>query len=188
MRQAFEDQSGHLRSTLADLSDWHAQIARAVEKLRATFANGKKVLVAGNGGSATLAQHFSDEMVGRYRAPRPPLPVVALTADSAVLTCIGNDFGFEHIFSRQIEAIGQEGDLLIVFSTSGESPNITRAREQAQSQQMTVIAFTGPNGTLAQEADLAVISPAQNSPRIQELNLHAVHLICETFEPDSAAP
>src|SRR5690242_18193648 len=103
MKLLFEKHSAELRSVLTNLSDWHDQIVQVVELFKQTFAAGGKVLAAGNGGSATLAEHLSDEMVGRYRSNRPPLPVVALTADSAVLTCIGNDFGFEQVFARQIE-------------------------------------------------------------------------------------
>jgi len=182
MSDSFQKHARELREALDRLDAWHGQIARVIEKMRAAFSSGHKVYVAGNGGSATLAQHLSDEMVGRYKSNRRPYPVVALTADSAVLTCIGNDFGFEEVFARQIEALAGEGDLLIAYSTSGNSPNILRACEQARSRGVAVIAFTGSQGKLKDLADVAVISPGQNTARIQELDLHAIHLICEAFE------
>ncbi|NIP84069.1 MAG: SIS domain-containing protein, partial [Planctomycetales bacterium] len=140
------------------------------------------VYVAGNGGSATLAAHLADEMVGRYLADRRPYPVVALTADSAVLTCIANDYGFDHVYARQIEALARPGDVLVAFSTSGNSANILAACRQAQAQGVTVIGFSGPDGQLADLADLAVVAPVGATARIQELDLHAIHLICEAFE------
>ena len=181
--ETFREQSEQLRSALDAIDVLYPTIAEVVERLRQAFDAGKTVYVAGNGGSATLAQHLSDEMVGRYRANRPPLPVVALTADSAVLTCIGNDFGFEQIFSRQLEALGHAGDVFIGFSTSGTSPNVLAACRQARQQGLTVISFSGPDGELKELADIAVIAPATATARIQELDLHAIHLICEAFEP-----
>lgn len=183
MKKVFQNHSKELRNLLGDLDVWHEQVAEVVQQLEEAFAAEKMVYVAGNGGSATLAQHLSDEMVGKYSQDRPAYPVVALTADSAVLTCIGNDYGFEHVFSRQIEALGKEGDIFIAYSTSGNSKNILEAAERARDQGMTVIAFTGYQGKLKDMADYAVISPGKTANRIQELDLHAIHLICEAFEP-----
>ena len=185
MRKQFQVQTDQLLKVLHGAQDWHVQITNVVERLEQAFAERKTVFVAGNGGSATLAQHFSDEMVGRYRTARPPLPVIALTADSAVLTCIANDFGFESIFSRQIEALGRAGDVLLVFSTSGDSENLRQAIAQGQKQKLTSIAFTGKRGRLITAADMTVIAPSDEPPRIQELHLHAIHLMCEAFEPES---
>lgn len=154
--------------------------------LKEAFEKGKKVLIAGNGGSAAEAQHFSDEFVGRYKADRPAYPVVALTADGAVLTCIGNDYGYEDVFARQVEALGREGDIFIGLTTSGNSKNILKAAKVAHDQGMTVVAFTGPSGALTEIADHAIVSPSKTGSRIQELHLHAIHLICEAFEPDSS--
>jgi D-sedoheptulose 7-phosphate isomerase len=184
MNDVFKHHSQQLRTALGDLTVWHEQIARVVERLRSAFDSDHTVYVAGNGGSATLAQHLSDEMVGRYQSDRSPLPVVALTADSAVLTCIGNDYGFDDVFRRQIEALGREGDVLVAFSTSGNSSNILTACRQAAEQGMTVIGFSGPSGQLRDLAEIAVVSPATTTARIQELDLHAIHLICEAFEPE----
>ena len=187
MRDTFKNQTGRLIRALTEATEMHQQIAQVVDQLRTVFTQGGKILVAGNGGSATLAQHLSDEMVGRYRMSRPPLPVIALSADTAVLTCIGNDFGFEQIFARQVEALGQKGDVLLLFSSSGRSPNILAAAEQARSQQITVISFCGEDGPLKSLADIAVVPNSTDPPRIQELNLHAIHLICEAFDPESSS-
>ena len=183
MKQLFERHAAELREALADLNTWHEEVATVVDLLRRTFAAGGTVYAAGNGGSATLAQHLSDEMVGRYKSNRPPLRVVALSADSAVITCIGNDFGFAEVFARQVEGLGRPGDVLIAYSTSGNSPNILAACRAARQRNMTSVAFTGRGGQLRDLADLVITSPGQNTARIQELDLHAIHLICEAFEP-----
>lgn len=187
IKDIFKKDSEELGALFNDLGPWHEQLAEATKQIKEALKAGKKILVAGNGGSATLAQHLSDEMVGRYRTNRAPYPVIALTADSAVITCIGNDFGFDDIFKRQVEALGSEGDIFIAYSTSGNSANILSACEQARAQGMTVVAFTGSKGKLKDMADYPVVSPAKRTARIQELDLHAVHLLCEALEPDHLA-
>ncbi|MDG2408630.1 MAG: SIS domain-containing protein [Pirellulales bacterium] len=187
MHEKFISQTEALRESLHDATGWYQQISKTTELIQFAFSQQKKVLVAGNGGSATIAQHFADEMVGRYRTNRPPLPIIALTADSAVLTCIGNDFGFEEIFSRQVEALGQAGDVLLIFSTSGTSKNLLRAVRQATQQKVTTIAFTGSKSQIEQ-ASYTVAAPSEDPPRIQELHLHAIHLICESFESEQPKP
>ena len=182
MKTLLEHQTTELREALQNLETWHAQVAQVVEQFREAFAAGGTVYAVGNGGSATLAQHLSDEMLGRYKADRKPLPVIALSADSAVITCIANDYGFEQVFARQIEALGRAGDVFVGFSTSGDSPNVLAACRQAKEQRMTTIDFSGPSGELKDLADIAVVSPAKSTARIQELDLHAIHLICEAFE------
>ena len=179
----FEKQTKELQKALAGTKRFHKQVEKVAQHLRNTFERGNIVYVAGNGGSATQAQHLSDEMVGRYKENRPPYAVVALTADSGVLTCIGNDFGYDYVFSRQIEALGREGDVFIGLSTSGDSKNILRAAGAAKKKNMTVVGFTARQGKLREVADLVIESPAKSTARIQELHLHAIHLICETFEP-----
>jgi D-sedoheptulose 7-phosphate isomerase len=175
-------QTEELRDALSDVTTWHRQITSVIGRLQRAFDEGCRVYTAGNGGSATLAQHFSDEMLGRYKKDRPPYPVTALTADSAVLTCVANDYGYEQVFARQLKALGRAGDVLMAFSTSGGSANILAACLQARSQQMTVIGFSGPTGPLRTMCDLPVVSPATTTARIQELDLHAIHMICEAFE------
>lgn len=181
----YQQHTADLITAAGAIDQFHQQVAAVAGVLKKAFADGKKVLVAGNGGSATLAQHLSDEMVGRYKTNRPPYPVIALTADSAVLTCIGNDFGFENVFKRQVEALGQAGDVFIGYSTSGNSQNIILATHQAKEQGLITVAFTGQSGQLKDIVDHAVISPATTTNRIQELDLHAVHLVCEAFEPEN---
>lgn len=173
-----------LRSLLAQVPEqFYAVLERAARSLEETFSRGGKVLICGNGGSAAEAQHFSDEMVGRYQANRRSYPVIALTADSAALTCIGNDFGFEQIFARQVEAYGQSGDILMALSTSGSSANILRAVEAAKARGLTVLALTGMRGALRERADISIEVPSATTARIQELHLHVIHLLAEYFEP-----
>lgn len=174
--------SEELRANLGDLAEFHKQIESVAAHLKEVFAQGGKVLVAGNGGSAAEAQHLSDEMVGRYKKDRMAYPVIALTADSAVLTCIGNDYGYDQLFSRQVEALGQEGDVFIGLTTSGTSANILRAGVKARERGMTVVALTGQKGKFKELADMAIVSPSTTGARIQELHLHAIHLLCELFE------
>lgn len=181
-QKLFKQHSQELSEVAGRLEEFHKQVEAVAKQMREAFDAGKKVLVAGNGGSAAEAQHLSDEMVGRYRQDRPAYPTIALTADSAVLTCIGNDYGFEDVFKRQVEALGQEGDIFIGLSTSGTSKNIVAAAQEARARGMTVVAMTGPSGVLKDMADYAIVAPTDTPPRMQELHLHAVHLICECFE------
>lgn len=176
-----------LQEVLGNLGDFHAQVADVARQLREAFAADKKVYVAGNGGSAAEAQHLAEEFTVRYRSNRRAYPVVALTADGAQLTCIGNDFGFEHVFRRQIEALGQEGDVFIGLSTSGNSENVLAAAEAARDRGMTVVALTGKSGKLKDMADFSIQAPTHNPARVQELHLHAIHLLCEAFEPEAEA-
>ncbi len=182
MNDLFKQHSEELKTVLENTQEFHEQIRLVAEQMKAAFARGNKVLVAGNGGSAAEAQHLSDEMVGRYKENREAYPVIALTADGAVITCIGNDYGYEDVFKRQVEALGREGDILVGLTTSGNSKNILAAAEQARAQGMTIIAMTGPKGTLKDTADYAIISPSHTNARIQEMHLHAIHLLCELFE------
>lgn len=182
MKNVFKKQSQELRKILGSVDEFHQQIEAVGRQMQEAFAKGKKVLVAGNGGSAAEAQHLSDEFVGRYKNDRPAYSVIALTSDGAVITCIGNDWGFEHVFRRQVEALGQAGDIFIGLTTSGNSKNIIAAAEQARKHGMTVVAMTGPSGALHNLADYAIIAPSTTGARIQELHLHAIHLLCEMFE------
>lgn len=177
-------ESRELAGVLAQLSpSFYAAVAQAAQALAETFGRGGKALICGNGGSAAEAQHFSDEMLGRYKANRRSYPVIALTADSAALTCIGNDFGFPEVFSRQVEALGRLGDVFIGLSTSGNSENVLRAAAVAKASGMTVIALTAPQGKLRALADISIEAPSATTARIQEIHLHAIHLLSEYFEP-----
>ncbi len=178
----FRKETEELQQGLQNMDIFYDQIASAADHMMEAFSKGHKVLIAGNGGSASQAQHLSDELVGRYKDERQPLGAVALTADGAVITCIGNDYGYEEVFSRQVAALGQEGDVFVGLSTSGNSKNVVKAAEIAREYGLTVIALTGSKGKLKELADYVIESPAESTARIQEFHLHAIHLLCEAFE------
>lgn len=159
-------------------------IAEAAQALGACFARGGKVLICGNGGSAAEAQHLAGELVGRFKQPnRAALPALALTTDSSVLTAWSNDFSYDEVFSRQIEALGQPGDVLVTLSTSGRSRNLIKAVETAHRRQMTCIALLGGDGGEAWPmADIAIVIPSPDAQRIQETHLFVLHLLCELVE------
>lgn len=149
------------------------------------YKNQKKILIAGNGGSAADAQHFAAELVGRYGFDRPSLPSIALTTDSSNLTAIGNDYGYEYVFSRQVEGLGVEGDLFIGISTSGNSQNVINAFESAKAKGITTVALVGRDGgKMASMADYAIIVPSNATPRIQESHLLIEHMICDIIEKE----
>ena len=144
---------------------------------------GQKLLLCGNGGSASDAQHIAAEFVGRFEKNRMSLPAIALTADITALTAIGNDFGFEKVFSRQIEGLGQKGDVLVVLSTSGRSPNILEAITQAKQQGILTLGFTGKDGGILKDAvDICFIAKSHKTSHIQEAYMTALHGICEVVE------
>jgi D-sedoheptulose 7-phosphate isomerase len=157
-------------------------IAQAVEKsLRA----GGKVMLAGNGGSAADAQHIAGEFLSRLRFDRHPLPALALTTDSAVLTAIGNDYGYEQVFERQLRGLGRKGDVFIAISTSGKSPNVLAALRAARETGVTTIGFTGTApGAAAMRplCDLVLAAPSDDTPLIQQIHMTAAHAICEIVE------
>lgn len=147
------------------------------------FREGRKVLFCGNGGSAADAQHLAAELSGRFRLERRPLHAVALSVNSSAVTAIGNDYGFDKIFARQVEGAGKEGDVLLVLSTSGNSENILRAVETALSKGMHVIALTGESGGRLASMDLLLINvPSSDTARIQEAHITIGHIICELCE------
>ncbi len=151
--------------------------------LSATLANGGKVLLAGNGGSAADCQHLAGELVVRFRSDRPALPALALTVDTSVLTACLNDFGPEPIFSRQVEAFGKEGDILWVFSTSGNSRNILAACEAARQKGMRIVGFTGQRGgALPGRSDLCFRAPSDVTSHIQECHIAVGHMLCLEVE------
>jgi D-inositol-3-phosphate glycosyltransferase len=154
--------------------------------IRHTYATGGKLLVAGNGGSAAEAQHLVGELVGHFAVEgRPALPAIALNADTAVITAWSNDYGYEDVFARQVEALGQPGDLLLALSTSGRSQNLVTAFDTAAEMGITRAALLGGDGgTLGELADLAVIVPSLNTQRIQEIHTLIVHVVCEVVEEE----
>jgi D-sedoheptulose 7-phosphate isomerase len=148
-----------------------------------TSARGRTIFFCGNGGSAAEAQHFAAELVGRFRRERRGLPSVALTTDSSILTSVGNDFGFASVFARQVEALGRAGDLLVVLTTSGRSPNVLEAIRAARKKKMRVAAMTGAAGAaLARRCDACLVVPSRDTPSIQEMHLVVGHLCCERAE------
>jgi D-sedoheptulose 7-phosphate isomerase len=159
------------------------QIARIGRALAETFARGGKVLLFGNGGSASDAQHIAAEWVGRYRHERRPLPAIALSANTSEVTAIANDYGFDRVFARGVEAHGRPGDLAIALSTSGNSPNVLAATLAAQQRGLRTVGLTGKGGgQLAGLVDWAVRVPSDETPRIQESHIAICHAICEVVD------
>lgn len=160
-----------------------AQLERAAGLVCAALEAGHKVLTCGNGGSATDASHLAEELIGRYRGNRRPLPAVSLGADPSALTCIANDYGFDEIFARQVEGLGRAGDVLVAFTTSGNSPNVVRALHRARERGLSSICLTGKSGGEALGlADVAVHIPDSDTARIQEMHTFCLHVICEAAE------
>jgi D-sedoheptulose 7-phosphate isomerase len=163
-----------------------ADIGAAAALVRGVLANGGTLFFCGNGGSAADAQHLATEYVVRYMKNRRALPAIALTTDTSLLTAAGNDLGFDQIFSRQVEALVSAGDLLVVHSTSGRSPNVVRAAEAARAQGAKVLVLTaGDGGDLRPLADVALVIPTDRTDRAQELHLTIQHVICELVEGDA---
>lgn len=161
------------------------EIVRAVELCLASLRSDGKILFAGNGGSAADAQHWAGELVSRFYYDRPGLPAIALTTDTSILTAIGNDYGYDYTFARQVEALGRRGDVLVVISTSGNSPNILRAAQAARDRGIYVVGFTGQGGgKLAPLSDVCFRIPSDETPRIQEGHEFIGHLLCALIEAD----
>ncbi|MGE9289706.1 MAG: D-sedoheptulose-7-phosphate isomerase [Puniceicoccales bacterium] len=175
-----------LNSLIAVLEDFRASVPAvevAGKRLADCLQNGGKILACGNGGSASDSMHLCEELTGRYRKSRQALPAISLNADGTALTCIANDFGYEEIFSRQVQAFGTEKDALVVFSTSGCSANIIRALETARDRHMLCIALSGKGGGPAAElADHAIVVPSSDSGRIQEVHTFVLHSWLEVIE------
>ncbi|WP_345979968.1 D-sedoheptulose 7-phosphate isomerase [Sulfurimonas sp. HSL3-2] len=160
-------------------------IEKVASKCVEIYKNGKKTIIAGNGGSAADAQHIAAELVGRYGFDRPSLPSLALTTDTSNLTAIGNDYGYDKVFSRQLEGMGQEGDIFIGISTSGNSVNIINAFESAKEKGIMTVALTGRDGgKMAQMADIAIVVPSNDTPRIQESHILIGHILCDIIEKE----
>jgi len=151
---------------------------------------GGKILSCGNGGSAADAQHFSGELLGRFESERPSLPAVALTTDSSTITAVGNDYDYAEIFARQVQGLGQPGDVLLAITTSGNSPNVLRAIEVAQVKTMPVLALTGKGGGAVSAAlsgtDIEIRIPSDRTIRIQEMHLLTIHCICDLVDAELA--
>jgi D-sedoheptulose 7-phosphate isomerase len=158
-------------------------ILTMAQSIADSFAKGRKLLIIGNGGSAADAQHVAAELVNRFRIERPPLPALALTTDSSILTSVGNDYSFEEVFRKQVKALGQPGDVLLAISSSGRSPNVLAAVREARQRGLLCLALTGKDGgPLAAEADLAVVVPAEETAHIQEVHLIVEHILCDLVD------
>jgi phosphoheptose isomerase len=170
----------------ATLAQALPQLVRAAQVLAAALRAGGKVLACGNGGSAGDAQHFAAELTGRFERERPGLPGIALTVDSSALTAIANDYSFEQVFAKQVQALGRAGDVLLAISTSGNSPNVVRAIEVAQAQGLTVIALTGRDGgrmaSMLRAADVELRSASNVTARIQEVHILFLHCLCDAID------
>ncbi len=158
-------------------------IETASEMLTDTLKKGNKVLLCGNGGSAADAQHIAAELTGRYKSERKGLPGIALTTDTSALTAIGNDYGYERVFDRQVEALANEGDLLIGISTSGNSANVLSALKTAKARGCTTIGFSGHTGGAMNEiCDINLVVPSDDTPRIQEMHILFGHTLCQIVD------
>lgn len=174
-----------LDGALGQIAAQPALLTKAAEWLIETLRNGNKVFVAGNGGSAAEAQHFAAELVGRFKRERQPYAVLSLTTDTSILTAIANDYGYQEVFARQVVGLGQPGDLLVTFSTSGESENLIRAAVAAQQCLMRVIAITGERPSrLERHAGVAVRIPSTDTAIAQELHMVVTHILCDLVEAE----
>jgi D-sedoheptulose 7-phosphate isomerase len=171
-------------SRAADDADLRAEIHAIADTIAAAFRAGRKLLIAGNGGSAADAQHIAGEFLSRLNFDRNPLPAIALTTDSSVLTAIGNDYGFERTFERQVLGLGQPGDVFIAISTSGRSANVIAALQAAREAGLTTIGFTGSaeGGPMQSLCQHCLAAPSQETPLIQQIHIVAAHAICGLVE------
>jgi len=182
---------GYIKNVLQESADVVGQLSvvipdiiKASRMIIDALSAGKKIIIAGNGGSAADAQHFAAEFIGRFKTDRKPLYAIALTTNTSVLTALGNDYSFEVVFSRQLEAVGNEGDVFLAISTSGESRNIIRAVDVAKSKNLKIISLTGsrPSFLVQKCPDICIQVPSVNTPRIQESMLLVEHLLIDLVD------
>lgn len=183
-RSAFAATVEGLRTALDSLGEDHlAAVTVLAAAIARAWAQGGKLLVCGNGGSAADSQHIVAELVGRFLAERPGYPALALTTNTSTLTAVGNDYGFDHIFARQVQALGSPGDVLLVLSTSGNSRNCIEAVKAARERGLVVHGFLGGDGgKLLPLVDGALVAPSAHTPRIQEIHITMGHLLCQILE------
>lgn len=175
-----------IQTKIAALEELPESIEKAAQMMIDALISGNKILSCGNGGSASDAQHFSSKLLNRYERDRPPLPAIALTTDSSTITSIANDFSYKEVFSKQVKALGQPGDILLAISTSGNSANVINAIQSALTRDMTIVALTGKDGGeiagLIGENDVEIRVPSSKSVRIQEVHLLVIHNLCEAID------
>ena len=191
MRVKADTQRGIVRDIFAQSIALHqraqeldpAPILAAAAAMERSLARGGKILAFGNGGSAADAQHFAAELVGRFARERQGLAAVSLSADTSILTSIGNDYGFDRVFARQVEAIGRAGDVAFAISTSGRSTNVLAAVDCARDRGLTIVALTGRDGSaLGRAVDIHINVPDESTPRVQEVHRTILHIMCELIE------
>ena len=181
--QLFQDSINTKLQAMEVLPD---SIASAASMMTTCMTNGNKIMSCGNGGSAADAQHFSSEMLNRFEMERPALPAIALTTDTSTLTSIANDYSYEEIFSKQIKALGQSGDILLAISTSGNSSNVEKAVKTAKERGINIVALLGRDGgsitKLLDEQDAEIRAPSNSTARIQEVHLLTIHCLCDLID------
>ncbi len=181
IQKAFEE-SIHVKEKFVEKEniDKIIEVAKAIAK---AFNDGKKLILFGNGGSATDASHIAAEFINRFKKDRPGLPAIALNTDIAVITSIANDYDFSEVFAKQLKSLADEGDIVIAISTSGNSPNVLKAMDVAKKKSLTTVAFTGLKGErLTSKATYTFIVPSDNTPRIQETHITLGHVLCQMVE------
>lgn len=172
-----------VKQAILDDADFHTKTAQVAQAMTTTFRAGGKVLFCGNGGSAADAQHIAAELSGRFYRDRPPLYAEALHVNSSFVTAVANDYGYEDVFARMVEAAGRPGDILVAFSTSGNSPNILKAIRMGREKGMAIIGFTGATGgKMADLCDILLNVPSTDTPRIQESHILIGHILCQIVE------
>jgi len=172
------------RLAVDKVAELEGRLREVAELVAQTFSRGNQVFVCGNGGSASDAQHFAAELTGRYQGDRPGYPAIALTTDSSALTSIGNDYGFEEVFARQLQALSRDGDLLVGISTSGNSKNVIRAVKYAKENNIHSVGLLGRDGgKLVGLVDTDLTINVDSTARVQEGHILMLHIICEAFEP-----
>ena len=185
LKKVYGDRLQEHNSLFSRLDDISDAVLESSMWLAGTLRSERKIMICGNGGSASDAQHFAAELVGRFQAERRGWPAIALTTDTSILTSVGNDYNFTEIFSRQVDALAQNGDLLIAISTSGNSENVMEAVRTARSRNVKTIGLLGRDGgAIGRNVDLAVIIPESKTARIQEAHIFVLHVLCELLEKD----
>jgi len=178
--KAFEESIGIKDKFVKENVDAIVEVSKAIAD---AFSDGKKLLLFGNGGSATDSSHIAAEFVNRFKKERPSLPAIALNTDMAIITAIANDYDYSDVFAKQLKAIGEEGDIVIAISTSGGAANVLKAMDAAKKKKLKTIAFTGAKGEkFASKATYAFIVPSDNTPRIQETHITLGHVLCQMVE------
>src|SRR3989338_191842 len=177
------EESADLKKKVVQLTP---QIGKAAKMIESALAKGNKLILAGNGGSSSQASHIAAEFTGRYKKERRSLPSISLSSEMSAVTAIGNDYGYDFVFSRQLEGLGSKGDVFVALSTSGNSINLIKAIEAAKKKGIATISLLGKDGgKMKGKADIDIIIPSQNTPRVQESHLMVLHIICEIVEERS---